>query len=82
VTFLRWHPDGADSGAAFHEFGLCHASRQPEELFDQYDRWLDNNLCVLNRGGYEAFLDRFNRPFDGQAAGRVRHAIRQPLAAG
>ena len=78
VTYLRWHPGDAEFGAPFHQSGLCHTSGDPDDLFEHYDEWLAGNLCVVNEAAYQAFLDRFNWPFDGQAARRVRQAILEP----
>ncbi len=76
IVYLRWHPAPARYGADLDQTGLSHGSEHPDELFSRYDDWRAHNLCEENGAAYQAFVERYNQPFDGQAGRRVRALIR------
>ncbi|AKQ44797.1 hypothetical protein TH63_02800 [Rufibacter radiotolerans] len=75
IVLLGWHPEPRVFGADFSAFGLCHVSLSPSELHEKFDYWIDNNLTLESEDSYNAFLERFNVPFDGQATSRVLEVI-------
>ena len=75
VVLLGWHPSPHISGDNYAATGLCHKSLDLNELFIQYNFWIDNNLCLRNENGYNNFLKEYNYPFDGKAAKRVIETI-------
>ncbi|AKQ44796.1 hypothetical protein TH63_02795 [Rufibacter radiotolerans] len=76
IVLLGWHPVPHIFGADFSDYGLCHVSLSPTELLTNFDYWVNNNLSYLNEGAYNAFLDRFNTPFDGKASERILERIK------
>ncbi len=75
LVLLGWHPAPGIFGADFSKTGLCHVSLYPDELNSMFSVWVDHNLSLENRPGFEKFLKEFNYPFDGKAGKRVIETI-------
>jgi hypothetical protein len=75
VVLLGWHPQPKIFGADFSTTGLCHVSFSPEELDQQFEAWASHNQTLEKEEGYQAFLKKFNHPFDGKATSRVIETI-------
>lgn len=75
VVLLGWHPKSQVFGVDFTKTGLCHYSRNSEDLMKDYDYWLNNNLATRNPERYKNFILDFNYPFDGKATERVIQTI-------
>lgn len=75
VVLLGWHPEPQIMGSDFSQTGLCHISLSPNDIPDKINLWLSNNKA-LDKAKHEAFLRKYNSPFDGRAGERVIEAIR------
>jgi CDP-glycerol glycerophosphotransferase (TagB/SpsB family) len=75
IVFLGWHPEPQIFGYDFSKTSLCHFSMNPHELLSKYEYWSSHNLTKENEEAYQAFLHKFNYPFDGKATQRVIDAI-------
>jgi hypothetical protein len=75
VVLLGWHPSPHIFGADFSKTGLCHVSFTPDDLKTKFNYWKAHNLTMEDQATYEAFLRRFNYPFDGNATERVFQAV-------
>jgi len=75
IVLLGWHPSPRIFGTDFSKTGLCHTSMNHEELFTNTDRWTSTNLAAQHNDLYQAFLKKYNYPFDGHATDRVIHLI-------
>lgn len=75
VVLLGWHPQPRIIGSDFSQTGLCHVSLCPDDIRDKIDLWLSENKA-MDEAKHEAFLRKYNWPFDGRAGERVIEAIR------
>ena len=78
VVILGWNPDPHIEGADFSKTGLCHSSMHIEDLNTKYSYWVQHNLAVENEANYQAFLKKYNYPFDGKASQRIIQALKDP----
>ncbi|MBS1630821.1 MAG: CDP-glycerol glycerophosphotransferase family protein [Bacteroidetes bacterium] len=74
IVLLGWNPEPRIFGSDFSATGLCRKSLDMSDLENKYDYWVANNLCNESEN-YQAFLKRYNYPFDGKATQRVIDAI-------
>ena len=75
MVLLGWHPEPQIYGVNFEETGLCHVSLDMDKAKSEYESWMSENLSVLDKDKYLAFLKQFNYPFDGKASERILNDI-------
>lgn len=71
VVLVDWHPSPLLVRSNFSSYDICHVSTELHQAEDAIPLWASRNRCEENAEGYEAFLARYNTPFDGRAAGRI-----------
>lgn len=75
VVLVGWHPEPELIGSNFSAYDICHVSTDMRRAVDDIPYWLSHNRSEENREGYEAFVARFNAPFDGRALERILGVI-------
>jgi len=80
VVLIGWNPEPHIEGTDFSSTGLCHASLDINELDTKYQYWLNHNLAVENELNYQAFLKKYNYPFDGKARQRIIQVLLDPAS--
>lgn len=75
VVLVGWHPEPELIGSDFSTYDICHVSLDMERAASVLPYWLSHNRCEENSAGYEAFVAKFNAPFDGRAVERILTVI-------
>jgi hypothetical protein len=75
VVLVGWHPEPEVIGSNFSAYDICHVSTDMERAVLDIPLWLSHNRCEENYAGYQAFVSRYNAPFDGCAVDRILGVI-------